>query len=653
MVLLAAETAAAGAKHQIPLDPLDLALILGYIVLILAVGVALTKRASKNLDAYFLGGKSLPWWVIGTSHGASGFDITGTMWFVTMLFTYGLKAAFIPWIWPLFDRIFRQVYLGPWIRRSNVLTGAEWMQTRFGTGTAGTLSHISVVVYALVLSIGFLCYAFQGIGKFADVFFPWDLAWGPLSSANSYAVIILLITTAYLLLGGWYSVVLTDLIQFFLLTVVSVFIAWVAMDKVSGEQLRAAVPPGWTDLWLGWKLDLDWSGLIDGLNRKIVGDGYTLFGFVITIMFLKGILVSMAGPTPGYGIQHVLSTRNPREAALENWWMSIVQLVPRFLMITGIAVLGVVYFSGEINRLVSDSIARTGGASFDFEQVLPVVIRDYIPVGLVGVLMAGLLAAFMSTFDSTVNSGAAYIVNDVYKRYLRPNASQRTYVLASYGCSILLVVVSILVGITVESIHEITTWITFALYGGYVAPNVLKWHWWRFNGHGYFAGMIAGVVAAVAIQLPKTINGVFGTELWEFPGLYSFFVTAPISLVASVAVCLITPPESDNVLKTFYRDVRPWGFWRPVREKLLAEDPAMERNRDFWWDTLNVVVGIIWQLQLMVAPVCLVIREWTTMWISLAVLAATSVIMKYTWYDRLGPGKMYMTEDGNAPAGGN
>jgi SSS family solute:Na+ symporter len=98
------------------------------------MGLLLSSRAGKNLDAYFLGGRSLPWYVIGTSHGASGFDITATMWLVTMLFTYGVKAAFIPWIWPLFDRVFRQVYLGPWIRRSNVLTGAEWMNTRFGTG---------------------------------------------------------------------------------------------------------------------------------------------------------------------------------------------------------------------------------------------------------------------------------------------------------------------------------------------------------------------------------------------------------------------------------------------------------------------------------------------------------------------------------------
>ncbi len=611
------------------LHSIDIYIIVGYLVVVVIMGWLLSKRASKNLDAYFLGGKSLPWYVIGTSHGASGFDITGTMWFVVMLFTYGVKAAFIPWIWPLFDRVFRQVYLGPWIRRSNVLTGAEWMRTRFGKGPGGNLSHISVVVYALVATIGFLGYAFQGIGKFAEVFFPWDLAWGPFSSTDMYAIVILGITTAYLLLGGWYSVVLTDLVQFGLLTVASVFIAIVAIDKVSPEALAKVVPAGWNELLFGWKLNLDWSGLIDQLNTKISEDGFSLFGILIMMMLFKGLLVSMAGPSPGYGMQHVLSTRNPREAALENWWMSIVQLVPRFLMITGIAVLGLVYFSPQVNQMLA------AGEKFDIEKILPYVIKDFVPVGLVGVLLAGLLAAFMSTFDSTVNAGAAYLVNDIYKRYLNPNATTKRYVHFSYFCSILLVVVAIVVGIHIKSIHDITTWIAFGLYGGYVAPNILKWHWWRFNGYGYFAGMIAGIVAAlVPLLIVPDMNRIY---ILPFSLL--------ISTIASIVVCLRTPPEKDEVLESFYRNVRPWGFWKPVYENLVRKNPNLQKNTNFRRDAFNVGVGIIWQLNLMVIPICIVIRQYDTLWISIVVLVITSIIMKFTWYDKLGPGDMYVAED--------
>lgn len=632
-MLLFAQAAAAAPEttRHVKMEPIDIAIIVIYVIVIVVLGWAIARRASKNMEAYFLGGKSLPWWVIGTSHGASGFDIAGTMWFVAMVFTYGLKAAFTPWIWPLFDRVFRQMYLGAWIRRSNVLTGAEWMKTRFGTGTGGNLSHIAVVIYALVASTAFLALAFEGIGKFAVVFFPWDLAWGPLTNADMYAIIILSITTVYLLFGGWYSVVLTDLIQFVLLAIASVFIAWRAMDVVSAAELHASVPDGWFDLLPPWKLSMDWSGLIDGLNTKIygggeeTGDGFSLFGIIVLMMLLRGIVVSMAGPTPGYGMQHQLSCRNPREAALENWWMSIVQLVPRSLMIAGIAVLGVVFFSGQ--GVVAEKAADGGVATFDFEQVLPYVISNFVPPVLVGVLMAGLLAAFMSTFDSTVNAGAAYLVNDVYKRYLKPHASARHYVRLGYAASVLLVAMAIVIGLNMQSIHDVTKWITFVLYSGYMGPNVLKWHWWRFNGYGYFAGMIGGIVAAVCATwlLP------------ELDSMYYMFLVFPISLIASVGICLLTPPDDREVLVRFYRDVRPWGIWGPIREELQNRDPRAEPNRDFWIDMFNVANGIVWQFSLMAAPMCLVVRQWDIFWYLVVAVIITSVIMKFTWYDRLPP----------------
>ena len=617
----------------VPLHSIDIAIIIAYIVAVIAMGWFLSKRASKNLNAYFLGGRSLPWWIIGTSHGASGFDITGTMWFVTMLFTYGLRAAFAPWIWPLFDRIFRQVYLGAWIRKSNVLTGAEWMRTRFGTGRGGTLSHISVVIYAVLVTVGFVAYALKGIGKFADVFFPWNLAWGPLSSAESYGIVILAITTTYLLFGGWYSVVLTDLLQFALLTIASVFIAVVAMEKVNAEMLTAAVPEGWYKLIPEWKLNLDWSGHIAGLNDKIygtatsAGDGYTLFGCVLMMWLLRGTLVSVGGPSAGYGMQHQLSTRNPREAALENWWMSIVQVVPRSLMIAGIAVLGLVFFSPEVNAMVA------GGGKFDFEQVLPFVIARFVPPVLTGILMAGLLAAFMSTFDSTVNAGAAYVVNDIYKRYINPNAPNRRYVLMGYAASLVLVVVAVLAALRIKDIDRTTKWITGLLYAGYIAPNVLKWHWWRFNGYGYFAGMIAGAGAALAFpHVNSLIAGHWGHTVSTH---YAFLILVPIGGLASIVACLLTPPDDWNVLKAFYRNVRPWGFWGPVLKELRKDDPTAQPNRNFALDMFNVANGIIWQLTLMVAPFALVVRQWRLLWGSLIVLAVTSVIMKFTWYDRL------------------
>jgi len=600
------------------LHTIDLSIIFVYFALLVFAGFYLKKRASENLDSYFLGGKSLPWWIIGTSHGASGFDITGTMWFVTMFFTYGLKAAWIPWVWPMFDRIFRQMYLGQWIRRSNVLTGAEWIQTRFGKRGA-SLSHISVVIYSIVITLGFLGYAYQGIGKFATVFFPWDLSWSSFSSAEMYGLVILAFTSVYLLLGGWYSVVLTDLIQFILLTIAAFFIGIIAMQKVAPQTLQKLVPENWDGLLTGVHINIDWSQTLPTLNDKISADGYSLFGILISMWLLKGLLVSMAGPTPGYGMQHTLSTRNPREAALENWWMSVVQIFPRFFMIAGIGVLGIAFFTPQIQGMLAS------GQGFDFEQILPFVIRDFIPVGLVGILLAGLLAAFMSTFDSTVNAGAAYIVNDIYKKYINSSKPAKHYVRMGSFVSICLILLAIFTGTRIDSIHSITKMIAVLLYSGYMAPNILKWHWWRFNGYGYFAGMIGGVAAALIVPL-LTPN---------LESIHQFPIILVISSAASILTSLLTPKEDDELLFDFYKTVRPWGFWKPVYEKLQQQDSAFEKNDSMSRDLFNVGNGIVWQLMLTALPITIVIRNWTIFWPCFILLVITSGIMKKTWYDKL------------------
>ncbi|MFO0892702.1 MAG: sodium:solute symporter family protein [Isosphaeraceae bacterium] len=604
------------------MHPLDLTIIAIYLVLMSVVGWWVSKKASQSAETYFLAGKSLPWWVIGVAHGSSGVDITGTMWFVTMFFVYGVKATWLLWVWPLFNVIFRMMYLGTWIRRSNVLTGAEWMRTRFGESRGADLAYISVVVYALVSVVGFLGYAFRGIGKFTRPFFPWDLPDG------AYATAMLLVTGVYCVVGGMYSVVMNDLIQFALKLVAATAVAVIAISLVTPEQIAAAVPAGWDQLFFGWRLDLDWSNLMPQLNERIYGasgDGYSLFGFFVAMLFFKGVLLSMAGPTPNYAIQHILSTRSPREAALENMVMALVSLAPRFLLIAAIAVLGIAFYSHDLAAM---------GPNVDFEKILPNVLRDYVPIGFKGILIAALLASFMSTFVSTVNSGAAYVVNDIYQRYINPDAPARRYVAIGWITSSAMIVLGIVFGLFTESVHKVTEWIVSALLPAFVAPNVLKWHWWRFNGYGFFAGMAAGTLAAL-LKLAIPLHPVFG-----------FLLILAISFVASIAACLVTRPEDDEILKSFYRTVRPWGFWGPIYRLCRAEDPGFERNRDFGRDMANIAIGLVWQTSLVTAPIYLVIQHWREMWISVVIFAATSVILKFTWYDHLGPGEMYLTEDG-------
>lgn len=155
------------------LHAVNIAIILAYFLTVILIGLWVSRRGAKDLDSYFLGSKSLPWYLLGISDASGMFDISGTMWMVYILFVYGLKSIWLPFLWPVFNQIFLMMFLSGWLRRSNVLTGAEWIQTRFGRDTGASLAHLSVVFFALVNVIGMLAYAFKGIGKFAVVMLPW------------------------------------------------------------------------------------------------------------------------------------------------------------------------------------------------------------------------------------------------------------------------------------------------------------------------------------------------------------------------------------------------------------------------------------------------------------------------------------------------
>ncbi len=593
---------------------IDIAIILAYVVGTLVIGFWISKKASKNMKSYFLGGNKLSWFTLGLSNASGQFDISGTMLMVYWLFIYGLKSVYLPWLWPAFNQIFLMVFLSIWLRRSGVMTGAEWITFRFGEGRGANLSHIIVIVFALCLVLGYLAYGFIGIGKFAAVFLPWQLSADPYWNEILYGSIITAITTIYVVKGGMYAVVFTEVLQFFMMTLACIAVGGIAIYMVSPEMIQAAVPDGWLSLGFGRELDLDWSASLPTANDKIINDGMTLFSAFFGMVLLRGIFVSMAGPAPNYDMQRILSAKSPREAAKMSAFVNVALLVPRYMLITGLTVLALVFFMGDLQAM---------GPEIDFEQILPFAIKNYIPVGLSGLLIAGLIAAYMSTFAATTNAAPAYVVNDIYKRYINPDAPASTYVKLSYLVSIFFVVAGTLIGLLVPSLNAIVLWIVGALYGGYTAANVLKWYWWRFNGYGYFFGMLAGILAAIPMMFIDV------SELYAFPLIFL------ACLVSSVAGSLLTPVDDMEVLKMFYLKTRPWGFWKPVYEALKTEHPELEQNKSFGRDAFNVAVGLCWHTSLTCIGILLVLQQWPAFFVAVGVATLASIVLKLNWYDRM------------------
>jgi len=590
---------------------IDIIIIALYLVIIIIAGSYMSGRASVDLDAYFLGSKKIPWYYLSVSNAGGMFDISGTMWLVYITFVYGMKSLFIPWIWPLFNQIFLMVYLAAWLRRSNVLTGAEWITTRFDQETTGgKLAHLVTVIFSVVSIIGFLSYGFVGIGKFAKIFLPWN--WSP----HVYGIIITVATGIYVVKGGMFGVILTDVMQYILMTISSIIIAVIAMNKVSPEMLSAVTPAGWQNILFGWHLNLDWSGIMNSVNAKIAADGYSLFTIFIMMAVFKGLFVSLAGPVATQSLQRILAAKTPREAALMNGLAVIVVSIPRYLMVGGLTILALAFFSPQLKAM---------GANIDFELILPFAISNFIPVGLMGLLLAGMLSAYMSTTSSFLNLGPAYIVNDIYKKYFKPNASNKTYIKMSYLVSIIVTLASIVFGLYIESVDTATLWIVGALWGGSAAANVLKWYWWRFNSYGYFWGMLAGLLIALVmpVAFPDT------NPLFVYPYILA------ISMLGSLLGALFTKPEKNELLIKFYTSVRPWGFWKPVLEKVKKQNPDFVENKNLGRDSFNIFIGTIWQISLMGAPLAFVIKNWSLLAVLVLIAAITSFILKKNWYNKL------------------
>ncbi len=600
---------------------IDIAIVVSYLLAMIMLGWLLRKKASENKENYLMGGKKLPWYLLGLSDASDMFDISGTMWMVALCFVYGMKSIWIPWLWPVFNQVILMMFLSKWLRRSNATTGAEWLATRFGkSGRSVQASHNVVVAFALLSCFGFLAYGFVGLGKFIEIFIPWNevknylpFTIAPQYVAHFYGIIFTLFAMFYSILGGMRSIVLGDLIKYIIMTMACIAIAIIASQHLQHQTL--SVPDGWLDPFFGWKLDLNWSQLIPAADKKIADDGFGLFGFFFMMMLFKGIFASLAGPAPNYDMQKILSTRSPKEASKMSGFVSIVLLPVRYSMIIGLAVLGLLYYK-QLNL--------DGGNGVDFEKVLPAVINNYLPAGILGLVLTGLLGAFMGTFSGTLNAAQAYIVNDIYVKYVNPDASNKKIITMNYFVGTIVVIIGIVLGFFAKDVNAVLQWIVGALYGGYIASNMLKWYWWRFNANGFFWGMMSGIIAALVF--PYVLDGL---PLYNWPWLFL------ISIIGCIVGTFTAPPTDTEVLKQFYRTVTPWGFWKPIQAQVMAEDPLFKPNKGFALDMFNVVLGIIAQLCLTILPMYLVLWMKLPLLITAVILFVIILILKKTWWNKL------------------
>jgi len=369
--------------------------------------------------------------------------------------------------------------------------------------------------------------------------------------------------------------------------------------------------PEWRQIALtSWKIDMP-AGY----------EHMKFLGLLILFWFISNVFQGIAMPFDAWTSQKFYAAKNERESSLiAGFWIVLFSF--RFLLLMGLGILAVG---------ITDKIAEP-------EMALPAVIQYLIPVGIKGLLIAGLIAAAMSTLDGFVNSSAAYFVRDIYQQYLDPKASNKRLVKISYLTSAVIMVTGVIVGWNLKTIDSIWGWICMGLFTGTFAPNILKWFWWRFNGAGFAGGMLSGIIAAIVHgRLFEIVNNHFFNGSFEAePAFMTFSIVIVISTIGTIIGVFLGKPTDMEVLVSFYKNIRPFGFWGPVRkfcEPELVADIHKENKRDL----LLLGPTCIWQLTLFWMMTSFVVKKWSAFLISLAVVAVLSWILYKYWYKNLKP----------------
>ena len=596
------------------LSVLDQIIVIAYLAAIMGIGFAMKRRAAKGMSSYFLGGRQLPWWALAMSGSSSYFDITGTMWIVSTFIALGLKGMWVHWLWGFPITAFYLAYMGKWIRRSDAMTGAEWMKTRFGSGRAGDIARLSYTLFAILTITALLGYGAVGMGKFGAIFLPF--------SPHVCALLILGITGVYVVAGGFHGIVRVEIVQTIVLSAGAIAFAVIGYRHFNPEVFYSKVPATWHDIMPQIRPEA-FQNLVSG------GTDYSFFGALVAVWVAKGLLLCLSGPEQLYDFQRFLAAKDERDASkLGALWGAIHTV--RWCFAMAIAVMAIM----GIGDVVLDAQLKK-----DPETALPLIIGSMLPVGLVGFMLAALLSGFLATFSSTVNGGAAYLVKDVYQRYINPDADAKKLIRVSYLSSALLIVAGLIISLFSDSINTAFLWIFGTLAAGILPPNILRWYWWRLNGQGYAAGVFGGM----ALSLGQAVLQSF--ELIP-PDLYvGFPIIAIASTVITIVVSLLTAPTDMETLKNFYRKVQPAGAWRPAKEAVLREDPDFKKQSPFALDALNTVIAMIGITALYVSMLYLVLHRLTIGFALLGTTAVTVIILYFTWYKTLPPPAPPPSED--------
>lgn len=525
----------------------DWSFVIAYFIFVLGVGLYFSKKAGKNIESFFISGRTLPWWIAGTSMVATTFGGDTPLAVTEIVAKNGIAGNWLWWNFIIGGILTVFLFAKLW-RRSEVITDIEFTEVRYSGKPAAILRGFRALYFGLPINCIIMGWGILAMSSILGVIFDFP-KWLAI-------VVSLTIAVSYSVLSGFWGVVVTDLLQFTIAMVGSISLAAISVHQVGGiEALKSKV--------LSMNPDaLNFLPKIDSAAMPILA-----FFVYVAIQWWSTWYPGSEPGGGGYIAQRMFSAKNEKHSVFATLWFNIAHYCLRPWPWILVALASIVVFPDLADPKVG----------------YPKMMVQFLPAGLKGLMIAAFFGAFMSTIDTHLNWGASYVVNDFYKRFIKKDARSSHYVLVS---RIVVVLIMIFAGFTAYGMESLKGgWeLLLAIGAGTGLVYILRWYWWRINAWSEIAAM--GCSFVVAITLMKlTPLGALGDLNWAYRMLITVGITTPVWLI----VTFLTKPVDREHLINFYKKTRPGGAWEPIRN---AVQKTIEKTK-ILPDIVNWILGTV------------------------------------------------------------
>ncbi|MEM7796563.1 MAG: sodium:solute symporter family protein [Cyanobacteria bacterium P01_C01_bin.118] len=517
---------------------IDWLIVAAYLIFTMVLGVYLSRKASGSLVDFFVSGRSLPWWLAGTSMAATTFSIDTPLYVAGVVGSRGIAGNWEWWSFGVAHVVMIYVFARLW-RRSEVVTDAELTEIRYGGQTAAVLRGVKAFLFAVPINCIGIGYAMLAMVKVVDALQLWQsVGIEPNDGIKLWSVIVVsILVLFYAGFSGLWGVVATDFFQFFLALLGAIVVAVASVSSVGGMQNLVNQAQANTDFDILSVVPITFDG---GIGWSAVA-GIPASAFMAYVFLQWWAFRRSDGG--GEFIQRLVAAKDENEAEKAAWFFNILHYVIRTWPWIIVALAAVALYPDLADR----------------ELGYPTLMLEFLPPVVLGLVVASLIAAFMSTVSTLINWGASYLTNDLYARFIDPEATQSELVTVGRLASVLVTVFGAIAAFFASDVATVFR-LVIAIGTGPGLVLILRWFWWRINAAAELSSMVTGFIIGLL------------TSVWQVVQISDFglrlLVTAGITTLVWVVVMVLTPPESDETLDNFYRRVRPGGpGWRRQRQR--------------------------------------------------------------------------------------